>query len=111
MAADKVAQIESLVKRLEEVRQRPWFWLGRIDPELAKVFLLGIDQSMEATGFGRVQEVRWQVERDRGWDQGGARGPISHMKREGLTDEAIVDELMAIEIEVWNRIAAGQTDE
>ena len=106
MLEDKEAQIESLVKRLEQVRQRPWIWIGRVDPELAKVFLFGIDLCMESIGSGRVQEIRWQVESDRGWES-SARGPISHMERKGLTAEAMVNELIAIEIETWKRVGAA----
>src|SRR5690349_19558364 len=101
------AKLDALVRRLEEVRQRPWFWLGRVEPELATVFLFGITECMGVMiGSDLTREIRWQVVAERGW-KGGSRGPSFHMRAAGLSEEAIVDELFAIEIEVWRRVTAG----
>ena len=40
-----------------------------------------------------------QVHERRGW-RGSALGPIPHMREQGMTDEAIMDELIEIEVEV-----------
>ena len=93
-------RITVLIELLEKVRPIPHLYMVRHDPDLAVAFLCGVEQTAERLlGIG-TRELRWQVGENRGWKI-GARGPILHMRREGLSDEKIVDELIAIEIEVW----------
>lgn len=103
-------QIAAVIDLLEKVRPVPHMYMVRHDTDLAVAFLRGVAKTAEKLlGVDTSGEVRWRVGEDRGWVV-GARGPILHMQREGLTHEAIVDELIAIEIEVWRRVAAAQTD-
>ena len=51
-------------------------------------------------------EIQWEVWQSRGLDKGGARGAIGHMRDKGLQDTVIVSELIAMEIEMWKRVAA-----
>ena len=108
MAADIARQIQSLLELLETVRKHPAMYMGRARPGEAVAFLMGVAASTQtALGVSTQGEPRWQVWKDRGWDQGGARGPVAHMQQDGLTDDKIVDELIAMEIEVWKRAAAN----
>jgi hypothetical protein len=109
MSTNVRERIKALIELLEAVRPVPHTYMIRHDTELAEAFLSGLRRTAERLlGVSSSGELRCRVWEERGW-QRGARGPVLSMQREGLTHEAIVDELIAIEIEVWKRVVAGHS--
>lgn len=99
-------QIAILLKCLEGLKSRPAMYIGRCDPELATVFLGGIASGLEICGgldrtnFGKTRE---RVAKERGW-QWRPIGLVREMKERGMTDMAIITELVTIETEVLTQI-------
>jgi hypothetical protein len=109
MTDDRAKAISAVIALLESVRPVPHMYMVRHDPDLAVAFLRGIAITAERLlGICTDGELRCRVWEAHGWER-GARGPVPQMQRAGLTDEAIVDELLAIEIETWKRFASGES--
>jgi hypothetical protein len=109
MLSDTRERIAAVIALLESVRPVPHMYMVRHDPDLAVAFLRGVVITAERLlGICTDGELRCRVWEAHGWER-GARGPVPQMQRAGLTDEAIVDELIAIEIEVWRRVASGES--
>jgi hypothetical protein len=100
--------IQTIIEFLESVREHPGPYLGREEPDRVRPFLMGVMQTARILlGVFPHAEIQWEVWQARGWDKGGARGAIGHMRDNGLQDAAIVSELIAIEIEMWKRVASS----
>jgi hypothetical protein len=96
-------EAESLIACLESTRKRPAMYFGKVEVEAAVQFLNGFQVAVGAMcGFDRGRALREQVLRGRGWPWSAAH-PFHEMLRRGMTPEAVIDELLVIEIEVVRR--------
>ena len=101
-------QAASLMACLEGARHRPAMYFGKVDVEAAVQFLNGFRVAVGAMcGFDRGRELREQVIKGRGWPW-SAQHPSREMVRRGMSPEAVIDELLVIELEVVRRQAEGR---
>jgi hypothetical protein len=101
-------QTASLIARLEGIRKRPAMYFGKVGVEAAVQFLNGFQVAVGAIcGFEREGQLREQVIKGRGWPW-SAMHPSREMVRRGMSPEAVIDELLVIEIEVIRRQAQGR---
>ena len=95
-------QAEIIVATLERVRQRPGMYVAAELPAVVN-FLAGFYVGCSVAGVSAPTDgLDDTVVVERGWKV-SSLGPLLSMKERGLSDEAILDELLAIEIEIWNR--------
>jgi hypothetical protein len=96
-----------LIHFLEHVAARPAMYFGTADVNLAVQFLAGFHAALYHALFVESRHAKDQVIRDRGWQLPRATGPgIEHqMLSAGLSPEQVINELVAIEIEVIKRSA------
>jgi predicted metal-dependent phosphotriesterase family hydrolase len=96
--------LERVLEILRSARQRKAMYLMTIDAAAAENFLNGFNVACFACGLDVPLDIKEQATVERGWTWLAAR-PIAEMKARGLNEEAIVDELFAIEIagfETWS---------
>jgi hypothetical protein len=93
--------IERIVEFLTSVRSRKPMHLETVDAAAAMNFLHGFRVGCMACGFDLPPECCEQATTGRGWEWSAA-GTAGQMRERGLSEEAIADELLAIEIEAWS---------
>jgi hypothetical protein len=104
------AAIARLVVCLESVRLRPHMCLGTVDPKTCIGWLSGL-----RAGFGIFcpldwpTESRWRVLEARGLEM-EARWEDDQLASRGLGPDEIVDELLAIEIEMWKGMTPDEIE-
>src|SRR5262245_51927992 len=95
---DQTSEPENMYEHFMEVldafRTRREMYLNPVSVEEAEKFLLGFDVGCLACGvdlnWRKVAEGRWKL---------GPTWPIEQMRRKGLSDEAIIDELISFRSE------------
>jgi hypothetical protein len=97
-----------VIEHLEAMRERPILYIGRMEHELMERLLWGFKIGCFAAGdvddgFEKHLEVSRQVIAEHGWEV-LAISPSREMKERDLSEEAIIDELLAIEIDIWRRL-------
>lgn len=99
--------LESLIEALEYVRTHPRLYF--LDSAQAAAFMSGIAFASSTFGFVKnyTQEYR-KVTQERGWKE-TPQHIKEQMKEKGLAEWDIVDELIAIEIEIYQRQKATPT--
>ena len=101
--------IDEIIAHLEAVRKRPMVFLGEKTERALWVYFAGFNAACEILGQLRSgllwEKIYWQVAEERGWEC-NSMGAQKHMRDAGWAEEAIVDELLVIEIEQWRRIKA-----
>ena len=101
----KVAEI---IEVLESMRNRKSMYLRTIDTAAAENYRNGFHLACWILGYDIIRTERNYYEKvvtGRGWDYRAAEGlPLDEMKKSGLSDEQIVDEILAIEIDVWKSV-------
>jgi len=101
MSVDHVSQIISC---LEGFRRRPQMYCGRLEVEAAVQFLNGFQiGACAALGVDRDLSIREAVTTKRGW-RWSAVHPARQMIARGLSDEEVIAELAAIEIDFWTQL-------
>ncbi|MEM8535050.1 MAG: hypothetical protein AAGF95_29710 [Chloroflexota bacterium] len=111
MSQNNNTSVEALVNLLEAVRKRPGLYIGPRDDGAIwylNTFLSGVNATSELFGvswdrFDR--DIRGDVLVERGWqlDSHGPNGIWQVMFDQGMNMEAIIDELLVIEITVLQR--------
>ena len=76
-------------------------WIGGKNPDALRHFLNGLYLGIGIFGgSGGFDEFYWQAAIARGWEFSSA--PAEYwMKKRGMTDEAIIDEMLNIEIDAY----------
>jgi hypothetical protein len=100
-------QIDALIERLENARLRPEMYFGDVDVDAVIHFLNGVRVTTGAL-IGEDIQIRQSVLADRGWQLSGLH-PSREMLERGLSPAKTIDELLVIEIEIIQRLAAKQT--
>src|SRR6266540_4309860 len=97
----ETSQINGVIDVLEDARKRKHMFLKDVDPSATINWLNGFMAAV-STLTGRMHhKFHEQAYRQRGWEF-SARGPWVEMQERGLEEDAIVDELFALEILAWH---------
>lgn len=112
-------KIKKLIEYLEAIKRRPLLYIARINVETMKTFadaqsienfLSGIDLSFNIFSFfedkdlGFNMNVYQKVCKKYGYNVPpafGRIGLIREMKKKDKTEEEIIDEMLAVEIDMW----------
>src|SRR5262245_12894960 len=97
-------QVTALIKLLEQVRLRPGMFLGGITHQLLWVYLDCLYAGFELLGYKPDLSQLHTILHKRGWRDDTALGAYPDMCRKGLSEAAIVDEELAIHIELWQQV-------
>lgn len=107
---DNRSQLREIIACLEDVLNRPGMYLGAsADVAHVVAFLNGFDTACTALGLspGHTDTAYHAVVREKGWSETSTRGMWAIMHERGLTEDAIMRELIAIEIDVWKKRATA----
>lgn len=101
-------QAHAVIEALEHIRKRPGMYFS--DEFSAAInFITGFETACRVlfSELERTTEVVQDVLAERGW-QGNSTGFLwKEMETQGLEQSAIIEELLAIEIEIWKRRAGA----
>jgi|GEM_PF-2147195 len=97
----------NITKYLDEVRQRLQMFIDPVTPEMLKCFLDGFWAGCLATNdkldvYDRIR-FSMQVISERGWEV-CSTSVAKEMRERGIDEEAIIEEMLQIEIDIWHRI-------
>lgn len=99
---------EPIIEFLESVRKRPQMYIEELDAQLMECFIngfiVGCFASSKDERFNILHSLaKSEALAHRGWNI-GAHSLGKKMAESGMLDEAIIDELLAIEIDTWRRV-------
>ncbi|HVJ82069.1 MAG TPA: hypothetical protein VNC50_13455 [Planctomycetia bacterium] len=94
---------------LGNARKRPAMYFSPLTPEYAAAWLHGVQIACEAAGIERSPALEEEAARARGIEFDAA-GPIPKLKALGHPPEKIIDELIALQIDVWASIAQSSPE-
>jgi hypothetical protein len=100
---DEKEQAEAIIRVLEKIAEKPSMFISSTEPvwDFFSGFWLGC--AMFEFKQPRYDEELWQKALEhRGWEF-SARAPTGQMRERGLSHEATIQELVAIEVEVLKR--------
>jgi hypothetical protein len=86
--------------RLKNCDKRKAMCFRPVDGKSALNFISGVRSSAKALGLQENRDVWWLAIEARGWKI-SSLGPLSEMRCRGMTDEQMVEEILAIEIDSW----------
>jgi hypothetical protein len=95
--------IDRLIQLLERLRKSKEMFLCPLTAAAMENYLNGFRGACSACGLEVPRKLRQQVVEKRGW-KFSAAGPAGQMRDKGMDDEAIIDELAAIEIELLQQL-------
>ncbi len=98
-------RILHIIQELERVRGRRMMFMGSNSASAASTFLLGFQSACFVFGLTLSYKHRQLATEERGWSPSAEAWSLSEMRERGLTDEAIADEMLAIDIAAWRRMA------
>ncbi|MGI4789124.1 MAG: hypothetical protein ACRYFS_09780 [Janthinobacterium lividum] len=88
----------NIIGELENVCKRPAMWINKKDDVDGVInFLQGFLTACDALGFGYSRDISRQVHVESDWES-GAEGVWLQMRQKGMSEEAIVQELLRMEI-------------
>ena len=99
--------IEGALQLLEGLSRRTSMYIQPVDIYNLESYLHGLRAGCSLGGLSLSREVYAAAASARGWKQ-RATGIVWHMQAKGLSAEAIIQELIAVEAEAFRRAAAGQ---
>lgn len=92
-----------LLDDLEFVAERPWFIASPVTFATVQSFLHGLRLGCRLAGVMYSWDDLFAAAAARGWDARGNLGIVRHFTRAGLTDEEMVREVFAVEIDAFRR--------
>jgi hypothetical protein len=98
--------IDKLIQLLQRVRQCKEMFLSPLALPALENYLNGFRGACAAAGFEAPRKLRQQVTEKCGW-KFVAAGPAGQMKEKGMDEEAAMDALLALEIEVLQCVKAS----
>jgi hypothetical protein len=105
-------QHKLLVERLQHIAKRPSMYFGKLDPERAALWLSGFATAIDIQGglTDERRQLRQEILEARGWKV-NATSSWQQMVGRSMTPAEVIAELIAIEIEVLNRISGSSATE
>ncbi len=97
-------RINKIIEVLESVRKHTPMYIGRVDVSLTIAWLYGFQTGLLIDAPDNLTDLRDKVLLKRKWKVTNVSASVQ-MRERGMTPEAIIDELIVIEIEVWKRVA------
>ena len=100
-------QVRVVIEMLERVQQRPSMYLGSLRPYNQGLahFLVGFRCACHACGLSFDVSLYIEVAALRGWSFKSEWPDVRLMKQQAkLSDAAIQDEVLTIEVAVWRRL-------
>ena len=97
---------EELVKTLEHCRLRKGMYVGVPTIESVGQFLTGFFSASIVCGLSGAWNAEREATKRRGWNVWPIEPhPVEQMRQKGMSDEAIMDELIVIHIEAIRQLA------
>ena len=102
-------RISPILETLEHMRKRPGMYFSSVSQ--ADMYLRGF-RSAGKLCLNLPPDTRYRatITIERGWTW-SSRDPWDEMRKKGMDEAAIVDEMLIIEIAVWNRAYANLDNE
>jgi hypothetical protein len=101
-------RIPSLIEKLEYVMRRPHIYINKIESEFMEHYLREFRDVAHLFAEMRYWEkylrIVEEVAYDRGWP--GSLDFVKEIRTRGLSEKEIIEEMLAVEIESWKRLAA-----
>jgi hypothetical protein len=86
-----------LFELLDHLAKRPSMHVGTLSVATVKSYLHGLYAGCELAGMEYTSDEYYAAAQSLGWDPRGAIGVLRDFQRNGLTEDAIIRELIAIE--------------
>jgi hypothetical protein len=103
MSDQRAAALDRVVSILESARGRKPMYFSPVEPVAVEHWLAGLRTGCSLAGLEWSPEDRRPALERRGLELTAAR-EIEQLAARGLEPEAIVDELLAIEVEMWQHV-------
>lgn len=100
--------LERVLKLLENLSRRPQMYVHPVEIATIQSYLKGLGAGCALAGLRVPCEVYGEVAAARGW-KFRATGIVWHMREKQLSDDAIIQELIAVEAEAYRRAATSET--
>ncbi len=97
-------RLRNIVGQLELVRGRKMMFIGSSSSLAMSAYLSGYHSAAQALGVLLPYENWQSAKEERGWLRSAEVWPVSEMRERGMADEAMADEMLAIDIAAWQRI-------
>lgn len=94
---------ERMIQLLHQFKKQKEAFVHPLDINAIETYLAGFRAGCAACGAEIPKELRRKVLEKRGY-QRAAAGPVPQMKAKGMAELAIMDELIDIEVELWQKL-------
>lgn len=96
----------SLLELLDHVAKRPWMFVGVATFATIQAYLRGLAAGLDLAGIKYSWDEYIAAAESRGWNPRGNIGIVSDFTEKGLSDEEMVQELIAVEANAYSRVLA-----
>jgi hypothetical protein len=93
---------KSVLELLEHMLRRPAMYVPQLDVANVQSFLIGLEAGCRLSGLDITREIYQEAAATRGWKWRAKRN-VWHMRKKNLSDEEIIQELIAVEMEAVRR--------
>lgn len=107
--SDHIAAIDSLLETIQHFRARPEMYLDSVEPRAFVNFLNGMHTGLQAIGLRWSVDHRFAAVERRGLECSSTKWETEALEGRGLSPAQVVDELLAIEYEMWQAHRAELT--
>jgi hypothetical protein len=101
-------RIPSLIDALDHMRHRPDMHIGKIESKSMEHYVRGFRQGAHTCAkskyFEKYLRIVEEVAYDRGWTM--TMVFVKSIRASGLSEKEIIEEMLAVGIESWKRLAA-----
>jgi hypothetical protein len=104
LPASSPPTFDRVIAVLQQFKKQKEAFVYPLEVNNVEIYLSGFRAGAAAFGSEIPKELRRKVLEKHGY-QRSAAGPVPQMKAKGMNDAAIMDALIDIEIELWQRLA------
>ena len=97
--------LESVLELLASLSRRTGMYVHPVGLATVQSYLHGLEAGCGIGGLGVSRDVYVEAAAARGWEF-RATGIVWHMESKGFTQEAVIQELIAVQAEAFRRAAA-----